>query len=134
MDVFSFKKVVSLELGCQVVPWFEGRMLCQRGSRIYRVLNSVKQVSAQKRSRIIGELISEGGCIWGDYFITDNSSTDNAMCVNCHKIVLWNMQMSLFNPCVYKLIYPCFTIGGGWYWPLKRCNPVSCANCARPLL
>ena len=34
------------------------------------MLNSVKHFGAQKKSRIIGEVIFEGGRIWRDYCIT----------------------------------------------------------------
>ena len=41
------------------------------GKSHLRGANSVKHVSAQKKSRIIGEVESEGGRIWRDYCIKD---------------------------------------------------------------
>ena len=37
--------------------------------------------------------------------------TGKAMCVNCHQIVLKNIQMSFFNPCVFNV--PLLYYGGG---------------------
>ena len=52
-------------------------MSWERGSRIQGVLNSVKHVGAQIKSRIIGEVGSEGGRIWRDYCIIIKSQDDD---------------------------------------------------------